>query len=98
MAETCIRHPDREAVNRCRNCGAWICSECKFSDSTGVYCSPACSTEYRATHSHADAVGGGASVKRSSGRLRRLLIMILLVALAYFVLKHLGWLPEGLGG
>ncbi|HOX40392.1 MAG TPA: B-box zinc finger protein [Candidatus Brocadiia bacterium] len=93
----CAKHPQAAATHRCRNCGAWLCRECKFVDGNGVFCSAACSTEYIKNHSRSEAVGGQGRVMKSGGRLGRLVLLAILIAAAYFALKHFGLLPEGLG-
>ncbi len=42
----CINHPVKEAVNRCKQCGAPTCHNCTVTGPTGKFCSENC----RATH------------------------------------------------
>ena len=42
----CIYHPGKEAVNRCKQCGAPTCHKCTVLGPTGKFCSENC----RATH------------------------------------------------
>jgi len=41
--ETCVNHPDREALSFCHNCGKYYCRECLFEGKEYYYCKePAC--------------------------------------------------------
>ena len=44
-SETCLFHPDRPAVTRCRACHKPICDECVVSTADGKFCSRECAAK-----------------------------------------------------
>lgn len=44
----CINHPGKEAVNRCKQCGAPTCHNCTVMGPTGKFCSENCRSIHEA--------------------------------------------------
>ena len=44
----CIYHPGKEAVHRCKQCGATTCHKCTVLDSAGKFCSNDCRVAHHA--------------------------------------------------
>jgi hypothetical protein len=45
---TCIYHPTKQAVNRCKQCGAGTCHPCTVAGPTGRFCSERCRDTHEA--------------------------------------------------
>jgi len=42
VTSTCANHPSREAGQRCRSCGKWLCDRCAGGDHSTVFCGLRC--------------------------------------------------------
>lgn len=85
--DTCVNHPVKQAVARCKRCHAAVCADCRVKVSDGVYCSDECVEEFRRFQS----VVHTTPVRRRSrfsifGALRTLVISAVLLAIIWFVL------------
>lgn len=89
MAATCIHHPVKPAVSKCRQCLAPLCIQCRRSmPDGGIYCSDECWKAFREFQGLVDPKGGSRSRGRISilGSLRTMVISAILIAFIYGVL------------
>ena len=52
----CINHPGKEALNRCKQCGAPTCHKCTVPGPTGKFCSENCRSIHEAFIQRAQAL------------------------------------------
>ena len=79
-AETCVFHPERPAVTRCRACHKPICAECVVSTTDGKFCSRECAartSDFRKSHK---------PVRRGSGLITRLVKAVVWIVIIVAIL------------
>ena len=76
----CINHPDVPAEIICRQCHKPICKDCVKSDAGGQFCSFQCSENYKDFQARQ-----GGETKKKGGVLGKIIILIILLAVAVFV-------------
>ena len=89
----CERHPDREAVAKCNECGAPICAECAektsvLRESCGTLCIDCCKSELQGIADYYAA--------KKSKRLRNMILMTVFYIIGIVLLAICG--PVGGGG
>jgi hypothetical protein len=87
---TCVYHPAKDAVSKCRQCGQTTCHECTVTGPTGKFCSTPCRTAHEAkTLQHGDVEGkaGSSFSVRLRGMLRLVIFIVVVFACAAFATK-----------
>ena len=79
----CLRHPEVEAVGRCRQCGVPFCAECRVDVDEGLYCGMEC----RAKHKQFINRSEGVDRARRGGILQKA-IMLAVIAAAISAALH----------
>lgn len=85
MDRKCVVCHSNPASVRCIQCHKSVCSECAFKTEHGAFCSRGCAAAYRDFKK-----AEGASVRRNSGLLAKLIVFIVLLVVAVgvaYVLK-----------
>lgn len=85
--DTCINHPTRNAVARCKRCHAAVCLDCRVKAPDGLFCSDECVTQFREFQSrvHVGSTRRGCGLSLFSW-IKHLAISAVLVAVIWFVL------------
>lgn len=89
MESKCVVCHERPARHRCLQCHKPTCDTCAFKTENGVFCGRECSARYREYKQNARA-----SKKSSGGLVRKLVIAVVVLAVAYFAAKHFGLLEK----
>lgn len=80
-----------EAGNRCHQCGKPVCDTCAVTDENGAFCSRTCSARYR---EYKDTKRPEAP-RSGPGFLAKLIGLVIILAIAAFVLFKLGVIKKG---
>lgn len=95
-AETCINHPTKVAVARCKTCHRPLCNECKLITDIGIFCSEQCHDRAKAFSERVESLP--LPRRRTFGRLfsfiKKLFFLAILVAIAYGVITFIYGTPE----
>lgn len=83
MAEKCDNHPIKNAINKCKQCGKNLCSDCVIKKENGIFCSIEC---YQKAKEFSQKVMDYVPKKKSSF-LKKIIILIIIIIAAYFGLK-----------
>ena len=78
----CPNHPERAAVDRCFTCMKPVCAECVIEVREHAFCSKECANNHFVTQMNLDADGARHAAERRRRRIRRLVYLGLLLALA----------------
>lgn len=70
----CRRHPDVEAVGRCRQCGVPFCADCKVAAQEGEYCSMECRAQHKRFINRSDEIGN----PRQGGLIKKFVTLLLI--------------------
>jgi hypothetical protein len=94
----CLNHPERPAITRCTVCFKPVCAECAISSADGTFCSTTCQENLERTRGNVEAWRQQGARERARRVRRRLIKLIILIALGiaaylYFT-RHPGKLDE----
>ena len=81
MERQCVVCHDKVATFRCIQCHKPVCSDCAFKTESGAFCGRNCATNYREFMR-----AKGPKAKSGGGLLKPLIGLIIIAAIAYFVI------------